>query len=262
MNDQKFDINSLRIAKPCPTTWESMSGDDRTRFCNLCELNVYNVAEMNSAEVTQLMTQREGQVCMRLYRRADGTVLTKDCPVGVRAFRKRASAIASAAVAAVLGLFSVSYAQKDKDATVINGNEAQVVRSVDASGKSSFFGTVVDVNGAVIPNAKLTLYRNGKEQAAGASSDADGKFSFDSLAPGFYELRIPAANGFRRLIVRKLEILHGEKHEAVLTLDAFFHTVLVGGVGDPGLIDFTSNDRKTVFTREMLDRMPAGRPFD
>ena len=43
MNKQTFDINKLRIASPCPVGWETMKGDARTRHCDLCQLNVYNV---------------------------------------------------------------------------------------------------------------------------------------------------------------------------------------------------------------------------
>jgi len=52
-------------------------------------LNVYNFAEMTRDEVRDLLARTEGRVCARLYRRADGTVLTRDCPTGLRALRRR-----------------------------------------------------------------------------------------------------------------------------------------------------------------------------
>lgn len=39
---------------------------------------------MTREEAHQLIAQREGRVCVRLYRRADGTVITADCPIGRR----------------------------------------------------------------------------------------------------------------------------------------------------------------------------------
>ena len=39
---------------------------------------------MTREEAHQLIAQHEGGVCVRLYRRADGTVITADCPVGKR----------------------------------------------------------------------------------------------------------------------------------------------------------------------------------
>jgi hypothetical protein len=37
---------------------------------------------MTAAEVSALIVETEGRLCARIYRRADGTVLTSDCPVG------------------------------------------------------------------------------------------------------------------------------------------------------------------------------------
>ena len=103
-------LESIRIAQPCSADWDDMSGDDRVRFCGKCEKNVYNLSAMSREEGEALVRDKEGRLCVRLYQRADGTVITNDCPVGVRRARLRArvwakisSAAASAAL--VLGLF-------------------------------------------------------------------------------------------------------------------------------------------------------------
>jgi hypothetical protein len=117
MTRQNFDINKLRVAAPCPMNWEQMNGDERKRFCSLCQLNVYNFSEMTTDEVQKLVAESEGRICGRLYKRADGTVLTKDCPVGFRAYRKRVARFAGATLGAILGLFSISYGQKEAEIT-------------------------------------------------------------------------------------------------------------------------------------------------
>lgn len=61
-----------------------MAGDDRVRFCSACKLNVYNLSGMSRKEATELFTLIEGRLCVRLFRRLDGTVLTRDCPVGMK----------------------------------------------------------------------------------------------------------------------------------------------------------------------------------
>lgn len=91
MEQQLFDVNSLKIAKPCNASWAGMSGDERARHCDACKKNVYNVAGMSREDVTNLICDNEGKVCLRLSRRADGTVITKDCPVGLAGLRKRIS---------------------------------------------------------------------------------------------------------------------------------------------------------------------------
>jgi hypothetical protein len=83
-----------------------MAGNDRVRYCGQCQLNVYNLSGMAQREAERLITQAEGRVCVRFYRRADGTVLTEDCPVGLRAVRRRAARWATAAFASILSFFS------------------------------------------------------------------------------------------------------------------------------------------------------------
>ena len=113
MENQKFDINKLRVASPCSVGWETMTGDERVRHCRSCQLNVYNIAGRTSGEVKSLIENREGRLCIRLYKRTDGTVLTKDCPIGFRAYQKRIARFAGATLATVLGLFSISFGQKE-----------------------------------------------------------------------------------------------------------------------------------------------------
>jgi hypothetical protein len=80
----------LRIASPCTEKWEEMSGDERARHCAKCKLNVFNIKELTELEVRALLSAKSGRVCGRVYRRADGTVLTKDCPTGLKLVRKKA----------------------------------------------------------------------------------------------------------------------------------------------------------------------------
>jgi hypothetical protein len=96
-------LNGLRIASPCDAAWEEMEGDELVRFCRHCQLNVYNLSGMSRREAAAFVREAEGRLCVRFYRRADGTLLTDNCPVGWRAARRRLlEGIASAAAA--LGL--------------------------------------------------------------------------------------------------------------------------------------------------------------
>ena len=116
MSEKKFDINKLRIASPCPISWEVMKGDDRARFCDSCQLNVFNVSEMTESEVRGLVSKfGKDRLCIKLYKRTDGTVLTRDCPVGLRTIRQRAFSLAGASLAAIISLFSISQAQSKKE---------------------------------------------------------------------------------------------------------------------------------------------------
>jgi hypothetical protein len=94
----------VRIASPCNEKWEDMTGDERTRHCARCQMNVFNVKEMTEVEVRALFMKAEGRVCGRVFRRPDGTVLTKDCPTGLAAVRRKVAVAVMMAVALVLTL--------------------------------------------------------------------------------------------------------------------------------------------------------------
>src|SRR5215210_3096990 len=99
-------LENVRVAAPCPADWEKMVGDERVRFCGQCELNVYNLSGMTRREAEALVAGTEGRLCVRFYRRADGTILTRNCPVGLRALKRRVSRVAGAALSAALGFFA------------------------------------------------------------------------------------------------------------------------------------------------------------
>lgn len=99
-------LDHVTVAAPCPADWDAMIGDDRSRFCGQCRLNVYNLSGMTKREAEALIAGAEGRLCIRYYRRADGTILTKNCPVGLAALKRRLSRVASATLSAVLSFFA------------------------------------------------------------------------------------------------------------------------------------------------------------
>lgn len=72
-------LDAISIPVSCPVAWDSMHGDDRTRFCDQCKQNVHDVSELTRAEAVQLVTAGERIPCLRIYRRPDGRVMTADC---------------------------------------------------------------------------------------------------------------------------------------------------------------------------------------
>lgn len=89
-------LDQVRVASPCSASWDEMLGDDRSRFCLSCDKSVYNISAMPRAEAEAFLRERVGQkVCIRYYQRADGTILTEDCPVGVTKKRRKKLALAA-----------------------------------------------------------------------------------------------------------------------------------------------------------------------
>jgi hypothetical protein len=98
----KSKLDNVRIAAPCSADWDNMFGNERIRFCGQCQLNVYNLSEMSEAEAERLIGQTEGRLCVRYYRRQDGSIITQNCPVGLRAIKRRLSRVAKAVAFSVL----------------------------------------------------------------------------------------------------------------------------------------------------------------
>ena len=81
-------INNVQIASPCPVSWNSMTGDDKVRFCGSCTKNVYDISALTADAAVELIRENQGNICIQLYRRNDGTVLTEDCPKGLKRLRQ------------------------------------------------------------------------------------------------------------------------------------------------------------------------------
>ncbi|MBS2014079.1 MAG: hypothetical protein JST00_14410 [Deltaproteobacteria bacterium] len=95
-------LDQVRVASPCKAEWNDMVGDERVRFCLQCEKNVYNLSEMSRDAAEALLRERMGgELCVRFYQRADGTILTQDCPEGVKRKRRKKLAIAIAGAGAM-----------------------------------------------------------------------------------------------------------------------------------------------------------------
>ena len=101
-------LANTHIATPCRADWNAMTGDTRSRFCGSCRKNVYNLSAMTAPEAAALIREKEGKLCVRYYERADGTVLTQDCPVGVAAVRRKAARVFAAGIVGFAALFSAA----------------------------------------------------------------------------------------------------------------------------------------------------------
>ena len=95
-------LDQVRVASPCKAAWNEMLGDDRVRYCLGCEKNVYNLSSMKRDDAEALLRERLGsELCIRFYQRADGTILTQDCPEGVKKKRRKKLALAVAGAGAM-----------------------------------------------------------------------------------------------------------------------------------------------------------------
>lgn len=99
-------LRNLTIPIACTASWDDMTGSDRVRHCGLCRKDVYNLSAMPRPEAAALLAGNvDGKLCVRFYRRGDGTVVTSDCststPVKVRRMVGKVPRAAAAGAAAV-----------------------------------------------------------------------------------------------------------------------------------------------------------------
>ena len=108
---QKFTnpLDTIKIASPCGADWNEMRGDNRRRYCTMCKLNVYNLSDMTRDEAESFLINSEGRVCVKFYRRTDGTVLTSDCPVGWERIKRKVSRTATAFFSLIAGFLGGNF---------------------------------------------------------------------------------------------------------------------------------------------------------
>jgi hypothetical protein len=90
-------LEGIRVASSCRARWDDMAGDARVRACGDCKQNVYNLTALTRAEAEALILAKAGQLCVRYYQRADGTIVLNDCVVGDR---RRSRGLIAAGLAA------------------------------------------------------------------------------------------------------------------------------------------------------------------
>lgn len=162
MNELKNALDKIKIASPCGASWNEMIGDDRKRHCAECKLNVYNLSDMTKTEAESFLINSEGRVCLRIYRRADGSVITRDCPVGLAKLKKKVSRAATAVFTMLATFFAGVFAFESLKTLRASANHEEVpeVISESENGKISFY--VTDGIMENLPEVKFELLKNGK----------------------------------------------------------------------------------------------------
>jgi hypothetical protein len=203
-------LERVRIASPCAADWEQMVGDERVRFCSQCNLKVYNLSAMTRREAEDLIATREGRLCARLYRRADGTVLTRDCPLGLRAVIRKVSRVAGVALSAMM---SVGFAAAQNPSSK---GPAQPLIQITPVSQTAVALTVIDPSGAVIANATIRIVNRSTHEEVHGKTDVNGLYKLATLTAGTYEITIesPGFKPYKKQVVLK----QGEMLKQEITL--------------------------------------------
>jgi hypothetical protein len=197
---QLININDIRVASPCPMPWDAMAGNQQVRHCGECKLNVYNLSAMTEIEIQRLLVMQpaEQRVCVRFYRRADGTMLTQDCPRGIKRLAKRVSKLGAAVFSALVSM-NCAMAKTPAVGTATAGSKAQpqACQRVQAQEQSANILVVVaDPDGAVVPGARIALMDSAGKTRFKGKTDGAGTLIKSDLPPGNYTLKV-SVQGFK-----------------------------------------------------------------
>lgn len=244
-------FKNVRIAAPCPAEWERMSGDERTRHCTLCDLNVYNFAAMTGDEVRELLERSEGRVCARLYQRADGTLITKDCPSG---HRNRFSRSMSAMMAALLSITTLvsGCATRSKSKVQIEIEQVTTPQSAIFAGIVVFHNDETPLPGVTVKVRDESL---GRERTT--VTDANGAFAIPSLPEGRYRVEASLA-GLEPVVLKHVALKQSQiaRARVTLRLDAVT-SVIVGAIAVDETM--TNSGMSTTFSQELINKLPLSK---
>ena len=198
MSAKKRKLDQLQVVSPCSTDWDRMSGDEKKRFCSECNKFVYDFSQMTRRQVEAMVSIHQGRMCARITRRPDGSLLTLETPPAHPIVARRASPVVNATLAAILGLSAPA------NALNVDVSAVQLIAGADADGKTArtpsgggeavVGGTVVDLLGAVIPNAVVKLISDAGAELETKTS-GEGEFRFAQVPYGAY-IMLVEAQGF------------------------------------------------------------------
>ncbi len=72
----RFD--RIAIKTPCQMDWYKMEGNERVRFCDLCQRHVYNLVHLSKPEIDKIWKNEPERVCARMIKDTDGRLVTKE----------------------------------------------------------------------------------------------------------------------------------------------------------------------------------------
>lgn len=124
-------------------------------------------------------------------------------------------------------------------------------------GTSSVAGTVHDVSGGAIPNAKVTLLDRQHGTSRETMSNGQGEYQFTAVQPGLYAVRVQVA-GFKMTIVDNVQVIIDQAAtvNASLAVGDVSDTIEVNSEGLTPLLDTQSNELGGVIDNTRVEELP------
>ncbi len=116
-------LNAVFVESPCAIPWDAMRGNDRSRFFSHCRQNVFNLSAMTRMEAEDLIRSKNEALCVRYFRRSDGTIATKECAGRWRRKLALAMGLPLTAVVAMFGWLIWKSTNEDRYHNVLRSTE-------------------------------------------------------------------------------------------------------------------------------------------
>lgn len=180
----------IEIKAPCSEDWNEMSGNAQVRFCSHCAKSVNNFSAMTRKQALKIVRQSEGGICVRYVKNP-----LNNKPVFADKIYQitRRARLAAGVLGATLSLSTLTYAQSNISAIKIEKTEISQQKNLETdvteSASGSISGTITDPNGAVIPNASVSLVNKNNFETIAVTSNEEGFYEFRKVSAGTYILK-------------------------------------------------------------------------
>jgi hypothetical protein len=212
-------LDRIGVKTPCNESWEEMTGNNDVRFCSHCSKNVYDLSSMTRIRAEKLVRDSNGHLCVRYVKDPRDKIVT--APPKLTLITRRAT-IAASALATSLALATLAYSQSDPAPIPVNGKAVINVasqKSPDTSGSFSISGVVQDINGAIVPGARIVLTLANTDTIRYTNTNDEGHFGFKNIESGNYDLEITSP-GFKKFVLQNLRVSESINLESELILDS------------------------------------------
>ncbi len=121
---------------------------------------------------------------------------------------------------------------------------------------ASLTGAVTDPAGAAIPNVAIELKNNATGDVRHTTTGTDGRYVFDQLLPGTYELTA-TAQGFKAFVQREITLLASRHSSLDIAMQLGGVTQRVEVTAQVALLDTQSATVSSTLTRTMVSELPT-----
>jgi Carboxypeptidase regulatory-like domain len=123
------------------------------------------------------------------------------------------------------------------------------------TGLAAVTGVVIDVTGSVVVGAKVVLTNSATGEALTETTGTDGRYTFPTVAPGTYSLRVSAST-FSEKLISGLTLELDQHLNEPITLTPGSQTQTVSVNGEVSQVDTTAYDVGGVVAQAQIDTLP------